>query len=66
MVRGWISTQALQEGCVDATAIEADAVTTAKIADAAITIGKLDSTLIGYLLPVGRIDYSGMDYCKIG
>ena len=63
---GWISEHAFEDAAIPTRALQDDAVTTGKVVDAAITIDKLDSTLLGYLLPAGRIDYSGVDYSKIG
>ena len=61
-----IPTHAIHDEAVTTAKIADDAVTTAKVVDAAITVDKLSSALLSYLLPVGRIDYSGIDYCKIG
>ena len=36
------------------------------VENGAITVSKLSTSLLSYLLSVGRIDYSNMDYCKIG
>lgn len=36
------------------------------IGSGTVDVGMLSSALIGFLLPVGRIDYTGVDYCKIG
>lgn len=41
-------------------------VATASIDDGAVTVAKLDAALLGLLLPVGRIDATNVDYCKIG
>lgn len=31
-----------------------------------VLVGMLDATLLGFMLPVGRIDATNIDYCKIG
>ena len=68
---GWISKWAFEDNALAAdtdgrAAMEDGYITGAKIADATIDIGKLSTTLLGLLLPVGRIDYSSVDYSKIG
>ena len=62
---GWVHQGAMNDDSVGTAEIIDSNVTTAKVADNAITIDKLDSTLLGYLLSVGRIDYSPVDYCKV-
>lgn len=63
---GWISKWALQPECVETPAIKDLAVTGDKIAESTITVAKLDSTLLKYLLSVARVDYAHVDYCKAG
>ena len=38
----------------------------AKITDSTITVGKLDPSLLKYLLSVARVDYGHVGYCKVG
>lgn len=64
--KGWISKYALQDQAVEEEAIKDLAVTAAKIANTTITVGKLDTTLLKYILSVGRVDYGHVDYCKTG
>lgn len=66
MAQGWIHEHAMMDDSVPNRAIQDDAVTGAKILDGEISVDKLSAALLGYLLPVGRIDYSGMSYCKVG
>lgn len=68
---GWITIDALGDECLEANTRGrgkmADAfVSTAKIQDAAVTIDKVDSTLLKYLLSVARVDYGHVGYCKVG
>lgn len=73
---GWVNKFALEAGALaaDATgrqAIEdgffsAESTMRAKFAAGFITVDMLSATLLSLLLEVGRIDYSGVDYCKIG
>ena len=62
----WICTEAIIDLAVTTAKINDLAVTTGKINDGAVTVDKLDSSLLSYVLSVGRIDYSGIDYCKVG
>ena len=63
---GWISEPAFQDAAIPTAAYQDLSVTGPKIADATIDVAKLSATLLSYVLSVGRIDYSNMDYCKIG
>ena len=63
---GWISKYALQDECVETEAIKDLTVTAAKIANTTITVGKLDTTLLKYILSVARVDYGHVDYSKAG
>ena len=37
-----------------------------RVTDGTITVGKLDSSLLKYLLGVARVDYGHVGYCKVG
>ena len=68
---GWINKFAFEDNALTAdtlgrAAMQDGYITTAKIEDSTITIGKLGSDLIKLLLEVGRVDYSTVDYCKVG
>ena len=68
---GWITKYAFADNALSAdtdgrAAMEDGYLTNVKLADATIDVAKLSSTLLGYLLSVGQIDYSSIDYCKIG
>ena len=41
-------------------------VNAAKIAAGAVEEAKLESVIFGRLLPVGRVDSTNVDYCKVG
>ena len=62
---GWVHQGAMNDDSVGTNELIDLNVTTPKIALQAITIDLIESTLLGYLLSVGRIDYSPIDYCKV-
>ena len=62
---GWISKYALQDECVETEAIKDLTVTAAKLADNAVLVDKIDSTLLSYFLPFCEIDIGEIDYSLI-
>ena len=69
--KGWIHKFAFQDDALSAdtvgrAAMQDNYIQRGKIEDGAITISKLDATLLKYLLSVARVDYGHVDYCKVG
>ena len=63
---GDVETVDVADEAIVAAKLATDAVTTTKILDSAITVGKLDPSLLKYLLSVARVDYGHVGYCKVG
>lgn len=70
-VKGWIHKFAFQDDALSAdttgrAAMQDGFVNGAKIEDHAVTVDKLDPTLIKYLVEVARVDSAHVDYCRVG
>ena len=69
--KGWIPKWAFEDNALSAdtvgrAAMQDGYIQNAKIADATIEVDKLSASLLRYILEVGRVDYSTVDYCKVG
>ena len=69
--KGFISKWSFQDNALAAdadgrAAMQDGYIQNAKIADATIEVDKLSASLLRYILEVGRVDYSSVDYCKVG
>ena len=68
---GWINKFAFEDNALTADALgraamEDGYIQNQKVEDGTLTVAKLSSTLLKYLLSVGRVGYAHVDYCKVG
>ena len=60
-----LGTEDIADSAITAAKMGANAVATATILDANVTVGKLDPTLLAYFLPFCLIDVGEIDYSLI-